>query len=160
MALPWFFCVSKESEYWVPSSNCQWISMFYLIKTRGEKECLLHSVGSSELSIDFLSWVKHLQLVLFLVPFLLVENVTLGSCGASFFDFRVFQCWDESFSRIDLTLTGTLSFESKNKDYKYIKKKKSLFCCYLFKYVWLCCSQKRIQMKHWLFWMLGNQLKD
>lgn len=97
--------------------------MFYLIKTRGEKECLLHSVGSSELSIDFLSWVKHLQLVLFLVPFLLVENVTLGSCGASFFDFRVFQCWDESFSRIDLTLTGTLSFESKNKDYKYIKKK-------------------------------------
>lgn len=158
MALPWFFCVSKESEYWVPSSNCQWISMFYLIKTRGEKECLLHSVGSSELSIDFLSWVKHLQLVLFLVPFLLVENVTLGSCGASFFDFRVFQCWDESFSRIDLTLTGTLSFESKNKDYKY--KKNSLFCCYLFKYVWLCCSQKRIQMKHWLFWMLGNQLKD
>lgn len=83
------------------------------MKTKGEEEHLMRSVGSSALSIDFLSWVQHLQSSLFLVS---LENVTLGSCGALFFDSGVFQSWDASFPKSDLTLTGSFSFESKNKD--------------------------------------------
>lgn len=53
-----------------------------------------------------------MQSSLFLVS---LENVTLGSCGALFFDSRVFQCGDLSFPRSDLTLTGSLSFERRIK---------------------------------------------